>query len=237
MVDSKLNQSPVFLLRFNVFLCVETVWMHRIANKQRKHCSFLSFSVSEPTLCLFFICSSSSSLLSPCPGSSNVRPSCPGIRVCLKIAKLACYFPGSSALTLYPPPPPFLSSHLSPDPSLQQRDSRETLCLQTASFTFGGNTNPRQVRETLKTLLRIERRRWRLCFQSRILASSSFLSLFSLCFVKLTVEYCATFPLPVFSNNNLHLCPVCELHRLYFSCLLHLHQRVRAKTRLEISPL
>lgn len=122
--------------------------------------------------------------LSPCPGSSNVRPSCPGIRACLKIAKLACYFPASSALTLYlplrPPPPLFLSSHLSPDSSLQQRDSRKTLCLPAQPpFSFGGNTNPRQVRERLKTSLRVERL-LSLCFQSRIMASGSFFSLCSL---------------------------------------------------------
>lgn len=126
-VGSELRLSPVFLLCFSVFLHVETVWMHRIVNKHRKHCSSLSFSFFEPTLRLFFIWLSSSPLLSPCPGSSNARPSCPGIRVCLKIAKLACYFPGSSALTLYPPSPPLpfltLESRLFSSAARQPKDA------------------------------------------------------------------------------------------------------------------
>lgn len=154
LVDSKLHLSPVFLLCFNVFLHIETVWMHRVVNKQRKRCSFLSFSFFEPTLCLFFIWLSSSSLLSQCPGSSNVRPSCPGIRVCLKIAKLACYFPGSSALTLYPPSPPPPLPFLTLESRRFSSAARQPIDALSPNSL---NTNPRQVRERLKTSLGIER--------------------------------------------------------------------------------
>lgn len=100
--------------------------------------------------------------------SSTIPPSCRGIRVFLGIAKLAWYFPASSAptplpLSLSSPPPS--SSHFGPDLPPQQLGSqrrsvstsrilKQTQCpsvLQKVAWK-----NPRQVWRTRKQRLRLE---------------------------------------------------------------------------------
>ncbi len=85
---------------------------------------FLSLCLSLLTLNSRFFFSTSSS------DSSTILPSCLGIRAFLEIAKLALYFPASSAPTWLPRPLPFLILLLPPRPrpATSTIKQPETLC-------------------------------------------------------------------------------------------------------------